>query len=101
LRKDRSDVILLMYMSNASSTVTSKWQVTLPAEVRSEFPIEIGQRISWEVENGKLVGSRIRSAAELAGCLAGPPGKGPAPKIKSAFGRAAIERERRRRAPRR
>jgi hypothetical protein len=52
-------------MSGASSTVTSKWQVTLPAEVRSEFPIEIGDRISWEV------GRQANSVRNRAGGLFG------------------------------
>jgi bifunctional DNA-binding transcriptional regulator/antitoxin component of YhaV-PrlF toxin-antitoxin module len=56
-------------MGNVISTITSKWQVTIPEEVRKEMPLKIGQRIVWEVEGDKLVGRRIRSISELSGCL--------------------------------
>jgi bifunctional DNA-binding transcriptional regulator/antitoxin component of YhaV-PrlF toxin-antitoxin module len=56
-------------MSNLVSTITSKWQVTIPEEVRKELPFKIGQRIVWEVDGDKLVGRRVRSVNELAGCL--------------------------------
>jgi len=56
-------------MSNTVSTITSKWQVTIPEDVRKEIPLQIGQRIAWEVEGDKLVGRRVRSISELAGCF--------------------------------
>ena len=56
-------------MSNTVSTITSKWQVTIPEEVRKELPLKIGQRIAWGVEGGRVVGRRVRSIGELAGCL--------------------------------
>jgi bifunctional DNA-binding transcriptional regulator/antitoxin component of YhaV-PrlF toxin-antitoxin module len=56
-------------MSSIVSTITSKWQVTIPEDVRKEIPLKIGQRIAWEVEGGKLVGRRVRSVSELAGCF--------------------------------
>jgi bifunctional DNA-binding transcriptional regulator/antitoxin component of YhaV-PrlF toxin-antitoxin module len=56
-------------MSNTVTTITSKWQVTIPEAVRDEFLLKIGQRIVWEVEGDKLVGRRVRSLGELAGCL--------------------------------
>ena len=62
-------MVCLRYMSNTVSTITSKWQVTLPEEVRKELPFKIGQRIAWEVEGDKIVGRRVRSISELAGCL--------------------------------
>jgi bifunctional DNA-binding transcriptional regulator/antitoxin component of YhaV-PrlF toxin-antitoxin module len=56
-------------MGNIVSTITSKWQVTIPEEVRKEIPLKIGQRIAWEVEDDKLVGRRVRSISELSGCF--------------------------------
>jgi bifunctional DNA-binding transcriptional regulator/antitoxin component of YhaV-PrlF toxin-antitoxin module len=83
---------MLENMGNVVSTITSKWQVTIPEEVRKEIPLKIGQRIAWEAEGGKLVGRRIRSISELAGCLkstaASNKGKGP----HGGFAHAAIAR---------
>jgi bifunctional DNA-binding transcriptional regulator/antitoxin component of YhaV-PrlF toxin-antitoxin module len=56
-------------MSNTTSTITSKWQVTIPENVRRELPFKIGQRIVWEVQGDKIVGRRVRSVSELAGSL--------------------------------
>src|ERR1035438_2673107 len=56
-------------MSSIVSTITSKWQVTIPEVVRKEIPLKIGERIAWEVEGGKLVGRRVCSVSELAGCF--------------------------------
>jgi bifunctional DNA-binding transcriptional regulator/antitoxin component of YhaV-PrlF toxin-antitoxin module len=56
-------------MSNPISTITSKWQVTIPQDVRKKVTLKIGQRIAWEVKGGKLVGRRVRSVRELAGCF--------------------------------
>jgi len=60
---------MLTNMGNVISTITSKWQITIPEDVRKEIPLKIGQRITWEVEGGKLVGRRILSISELSGCL--------------------------------
>jgi bifunctional DNA-binding transcriptional regulator/antitoxin component of YhaV-PrlF toxin-antitoxin module len=49
--------------------ITSKWQVTIPEDVRREIPFKVGQRIAWEVAGDTLVGRRVRSISELAGCL--------------------------------
>jgi bifunctional DNA-binding transcriptional regulator/antitoxin component of YhaV-PrlF toxin-antitoxin module len=54
---------------NSVSTITSKWQVTIPEDVRKELPFEIGGRIVWEVDGDKLVGRRLRTISELAGCF--------------------------------
>lgn len=62
-------MVWFRYMTSATSTITSKWQVTIPEDVRKEIPFKIGQRIAWEVEGDKLVGRRVRSIGELAGCL--------------------------------
>jgi bifunctional DNA-binding transcriptional regulator/antitoxin component of YhaV-PrlF toxin-antitoxin module len=82
-------------MSNTVSTITSKWQVTIPEDVRKEIPLQIGQRIAWEVEGDKLVGRRVRSISELAGCF-----KSDAPVIQAkdahrAFAGAAVDRHER------
>lgn len=53
-----------------SGVITSKWQVTIPEEIRKELPtLEVGQRLRWEVVNGVLTARPVRSIAELAGCL--------------------------------
>ena len=79
-------------MSNTVSTVTSKWQVTIPEDVRKEIPLKIGQRIAWEVEGDKLVGRRVRSISELSGCFK-PDAAVPIEKNSAkAFGKAAIGR---------
>jgi bifunctional DNA-binding transcriptional regulator/antitoxin component of YhaV-PrlF toxin-antitoxin module len=82
-----------MAMSNTASTITSKWQVTIPEEVRKDLPLKVGQRIAWEVQGDKLVGRRIRSISELSGCLKSPPGKEKA--SSRAFAEAAITRHER------
>ena len=56
-------------MSSIVSTITSKWQITIPEVVRKEITLKVGQRIAWEVEGEKLVGRRVRSVRELAGCF--------------------------------
>ena len=79
-------------MSGIISTITSKWQVTIPEGVRKELPLKVGQRIVWEVEGDKLVGRRVRSIGELSGCLkseAAPPKSKDAP---GDFARAALAR---------
>jgi bifunctional DNA-binding transcriptional regulator/antitoxin component of YhaV-PrlF toxin-antitoxin module len=62
-------------MKAITSTITSKWQVTIPEGVRRELPLKVGQRIAWEIEGDKLIGRRVHSIRELAGCLkpGGPP----------------------------
>lgn len=83
----------LIEMSNTASTITSKWQVTIPEDVRKDLPLKIGQRIAWEVQGDKLVGRRLRSISELSGCLKSPPGKA---KISAGgFAEAAIARHER------
>ena len=53
-----------------STTITSKWQVTIPEEIRKEVPsLQTGQRIRWKVVDGVLTAKPVRSIAELAGCL--------------------------------
>jgi bifunctional DNA-binding transcriptional regulator/antitoxin component of YhaV-PrlF toxin-antitoxin module len=79
-------------MSGIVSTITSKWQVTIPEDVRKDLPLKVGQRIVWEVEGDKLVGRRIRSIGELSGCFkstASPPKGKESP---DDFAQAAIAR---------
>jgi AbrB family looped-hinge helix DNA binding protein len=76
-------------MSNAS-TITSKWQVTIPEVVREKISLKIGQRLAWEVEDGKIVGRRIRTIRELAGCLKSKDARGQ--DSGGDFGRAALDR---------
>jgi bifunctional DNA-binding transcriptional regulator/antitoxin component of YhaV-PrlF toxin-antitoxin module len=53
-----------------SVVITSKWQVTIPEEIRKEVPsLEIGQRLRWEVVGGVLTAKPVRTINELAGCL--------------------------------
>ena len=79
-------------MSGIVSTITSKWQVTLPEDVRKELPLKVGQRIAWEVEGDKIVGRRVRSISELSGCFkpdaASPKGK----ETPGDFAKAALTR---------
>jgi bifunctional DNA-binding transcriptional regulator/antitoxin component of YhaV-PrlF toxin-antitoxin module len=53
-----------------SVTITSKWQVTIPEEIRKELPaLQVGQRLRWEIVDGVLTAKPVRSLTELAGCL--------------------------------
>ncbi|HEV3273183.1 MAG TPA: AbrB/MazE/SpoVT family DNA-binding domain-containing protein [Candidatus Methylacidiphilales bacterium] len=79
-------------MSGTVSTITSKWQVTLPEDVRKEIPLKIGQRIVWQVEGGKLVGRRVRSISELSGCLKSDTAPHRGKDSPGAFAKAAIVR---------
>lgn len=80
-------------MSNAVSTISSKWQITIPEEIRSRFAVNIGQRIAWQVQGDSLVGHRVRKAGQLAGALR-PIRKGRARDAsKTAFAEAASRRD--------
>ncbi len=86
---------MLNSMSNIVSTITSKWQVTIPEDVRKEIPLKVGQRIVWEVEGDKLVGRRVRSVRELSGCFgSGAPATG-TKDSGQAFAKAAVARHNR------
>ncbi len=82
-------------MGSTVSTVTSKYQVTLPEDVREKFPITIGQKIQWEVQGDMLVGKRLPSLMDLAGCLKSskPPATGA--DITRAWAEAAVARDKR------
>ncbi len=82
-------------MTVATSTITSKWQVTIPEDVRKDLPFKIGERIAWEIEDGKLVGRRVRPLGELAGCLKShdsPSAPSTTEKDQGAFAKAALAR---------
>ena len=82
-------------MSNITSTITSKWQVTIPEEVRKEITLKVGQRIAWEVEGDKLVARRVPSISELSGCFkSDAPGDNEADS-RRAFAKAAMARHNR------
>jgi bifunctional DNA-binding transcriptional regulator/antitoxin component of YhaV-PrlF toxin-antitoxin module len=83
---------MLNNMGNVISTITSKWQVTIPEQVRKEIPLKVGQRIGWEVEGDKLVGRRIRSISELSGCLKSVAAPGKRKGSLGAFAEAAMAR---------
>ena len=77
-------------MASGTSTITSKWQITIPEDVRKVIPFKIGQRIAWEVQGDTIVGRRVRPIGELAGCL-----KSDVPSAvpeEAAFSQAAIAR---------
>jgi bifunctional DNA-binding transcriptional regulator/antitoxin component of YhaV-PrlF toxin-antitoxin module len=79
-------------MSSIVSTITSKWQVTIPEVVRKEITLKVGQRIAWEVESGKLVGRRVRSMGELAGCFKSNAAPARGRDLTEDFAKAAVAR---------
>ena len=81
---------MLIIMATATSTITSKWQITIPEDVRKVMPFKVGQRISWEVDGDKLVGRRVPSIGELAGCLRSD--VAPAGADQGTFAQAALAR---------
>jgi bifunctional DNA-binding transcriptional regulator/antitoxin component of YhaV-PrlF toxin-antitoxin module len=84
---------MLTAMGITVSTITSKWQVTIPEKVRKGIALKVGQRIVWDVEGDKLVGRRILSISELSGCFKPdvPPATGEKAPAQ-ALARAAIAR---------
>jgi antitoxin PrlF len=52
--------------------VTSKGQVTIPAEVRSAMGLTPGEKIVFfKRENGEFIVRKVGSILDLAGCLSG------------------------------
>jgi bifunctional DNA-binding transcriptional regulator/antitoxin component of YhaV-PrlF toxin-antitoxin module len=82
-------------MGSSVSTVTSKFQVTLPEEVREKFRIDIGQKIQWEVHGDSLVGKRLPSLMDLAGCMKSDRPPATDAEISGAWPSAAIARDQR------
>jgi AbrB family looped-hinge helix DNA binding protein len=56
-------------MSVLTSKVTTKGQATIPEELREKLSIKPGQRLVWEIEDGKLVALLARDLMELSGSL--------------------------------
>ena len=82
-------------MASVTSTVTSKWQITIPEDVRKQIALQVGQRIAWEVEGDKIVGRKVRTLSELAGCLSSASNTVAESEIKGAFTKAATARHER------
>jgi len=51
-------------------TVTSKGQVTIPADLRRKFSIEEGSKVEIVEEDGRIVVKRVTSIYDLAGSSA-------------------------------
>lgn len=81
-------------MIHTTSTISAKGQVTLPSSVRKALHMNPGERITWEIVDGKLVGRRLLSLSELAGCLKFAP-TGDAVPPQSEWAKAAIARDKR------
>lgn len=61
----------------AESTITSKGQTTVPAQVREKAGVEPGTRLVWHVMpgGGIIVRAKTASILDLAGTLKAPKGK--------------------------
>ena len=79
-----------------TSTMTSKGQVTIPAEVRRAMDVDAGDKVLFELRSDGLITvrrSRYSTAASLAGAAGSLSGR-PAPsdeELKEAAGREAAE----------
>lgn len=82
-------------MGSSVSTVTSKFQITLPEEIREKFQIGIGQKIQWEIQGEVLVGKRLPSLMDLAGCMKSDKPPATDVEIAGAWTKAAIARDQR------
>ena len=65
-------------MKRLTAKVTSKGQITIPAEVRERLGVRVGDRVSFEVEDSGIRVERARSVVdETAGAFkkyfSGPP----------------------------
>ena len=56
-------------MASAVSTITSKWQVTLPEEARKDIAVKAGQRLLWVPKAGYWEVRPLPALSELSGCL--------------------------------
>ena len=55
-----------------TATVTSKGQITIPAEVREALKLKPGEKVAFfAAENDEFVVRRVGSIMDLEGCLAG------------------------------
>ena len=85
----------VVHMGSSVSTVTSKFQVTLPEDVRKKFHVDIGEKILWEVHGDFLVGKRLPSLMDLAGCLKSDKPPASEEDFRQAWPGAAVAREKR------
>ena len=75
------------------ATVSTKGQITLPAEIRSRFGIRSKDKVRLYVRNDEIVIQPLRSFRELRGSLA--PRKGdPRKRMEDAAARHATETDR-------
>lgn len=84
-------------MGSGVSTVTSKWQVTIPEAIRKALEVQVGERLAWEVKDSlALTARRLPRLSSLAGCLGSPDGA-PAVKAegKSAWAEVSVSRHKR------
>jgi antitoxin PrlF len=61
----------------SESTITSKGQTTVPAQIRQQIGAESGTRLVWHVmpDGSMIVRAKTRSILDLAGTLKAPKGK--------------------------
>ena len=51
------------------STISTKGQTTIPEDIRKELSLQAGDRVVWELVNGKLIGTPTGDLMSLAGSL--------------------------------
>jgi AbrB family looped-hinge helix DNA binding protein len=85
-----------MYMATYHTTISSKGQVVVPAELRKQLGLKKGTRATWTEEGGRLILMPIteRILDEMQGFLKPRPGE------PSVFEASLEERERERRRER-
>ncbi|RYE57017.1 MAG: AbrB/MazE/SpoVT family DNA-binding domain-containing protein [Hyphomicrobiales bacterium] len=85
------------FQFEASSSVTSKGQTTIPKEVRDAMGIKDGTALRWKLRNGVLtVRAKTKRLEDFAGAL-GPPPNGRTVTIEEMnedIGRAVADRHR-------
>ena len=88
-------MVCYRYMRSSISTVTSKFQVTLPEEVRKQFQVDIGEKIQWEVQGDILVGKRLPSLMDMAGALKSSRPTASGEEMSKSWGTAGAARDKR------
>lgn len=61
----------------AESTITSKGQTTVPADIRAQLHAKPGTRLVWSVmpDGTMIVRAKTKSILDMAGVLKAPKGK--------------------------
>ena len=95
LRKETVIWYATKQMGSSVSTITSKYQITLPEDVRKKFHVDIGGKILWEVQGDILIGKRLPSLMDLAGCLKSDKPPATEADFRRAWPDAAVAREKR------